>query len=115
MTSTYAPVTCPHCGKTNASWKAKVGQWECNDCDQRFAGAAPESGLQQLGDKALRAQKTFKPMKIFFTFPHDNNAKLVEQIKKRTEISRYAGLWRNGPGLLPALIGDSRALGRRPE
>lgn len=81
MTSTYTPVNCPHCGKTDTSWKAKAGQWECNACEERFAGAPPENGLQRLGNKAPR------PKTIFFSYGHDSNKELVEcflvDLKKR--------------------------------
>ena len=27
---------CPDCQSSNVTWKAKAGQWECNDCETRF-------------------------------------------------------------------------------
>lgn len=72
VNSSYAPVTCPHCGSIDTSWRSKAGQWECNACEERFPGLAPKNGLQRLGDKAPR------PKTIFFSYGHDSNRELVE-------------------------------------
>lgn len=69
--------TCPHCSSTDSTWKAKVAKWECNDCEERFDGPAPDSASPSPSSD-LRApippslsDKAANPKKIFFSYGHD--------------------------------------------
>ena len=79
MTSTYAPVTCPHCGSTDTSWKTKASLWECQSCEERFPGSPPVTAHRVLGERAAR------PKAIFFSYGHDAHRELVERFQADLE------------------------------
>lgn len=66
---------CPNCGSTEASFKKKAAQWECNDCEQRFS--AP-------GDA------TSRPQRIFLSYGHDENTPLVQALHDRLVAAGHA-------------------------
>jgi tetratricopeptide (TPR) repeat protein len=53
--------------------------WECENCEERFSGGVPESGIRRLDDKATR------PKAIFFSYGHDENRDLVRLFKNDLE------------------------------
>jgi len=74
---------CPYCSSIDTTWKSKATKWECNSCEERFAGGPPadqpESGRSQLLAKAT------KPKRIFFSYGHDANRELVDRFKADLE------------------------------
>lgn len=76
---TNANPTCPFCHRPNVIWKQKAGQWECNDCEERFAVVPPADRRHKLGDKTAR------PKSIFFSYGHDSNRELVELFRTDLE------------------------------
>jgi tetratricopeptide (TPR) repeat protein len=74
---------CPYCSSIDTTWKSKATKWECNSCEERFAGEPPadqpESGRSQLLAKAT------KPKRIFFSYGHDANRELVDRFKADLE------------------------------
>jgi tetratricopeptide (TPR) repeat protein len=73
------PSKCPHCGDNRIIYKTKASLWECENCEERFPGGAPESGIRRLDDKATR------PKAIFFSYGHDENRDLVRLFKNDLE------------------------------
>ena len=76
MQETATPI-CPHCGSTDVIFKAKKGEWECNDCEERFAPQADHTNYLDT--------KTGKPKAIFFSYGHDDNKELVDRFKADLE------------------------------
>lgn len=90
--------TCPHCSSTDTTWKAKAGKWECNACEERFDGPAPESttaspdsaspspnSQTQAPTQLSLSDKAAVPKKIFFSYGHDANRELVDRFKDDLE------------------------------
>ncbi len=73
------PSKCPHCGDHRIIYKIKASLWECENCEERFSGGVPESGIRRLDDKATR------PKAIFFSYGHDENRDLVRLFKNDLE------------------------------
>lgn len=69
--ATVATTHCPHCGDSRIAYKNKASIWECQNCEERFAGAPPATIVRRLGDRAVR------PKAIFFSYGHDDNRELV--------------------------------------
>lgn len=61
-------IKCPECGSTNTTFKIKAQQWECNDCEVRFANVEYNS----------------RPKRIFLSYPHrpDKHSQLVEDVAR---------------------------------
>jgi len=69
---------CPFCESTDTLFKEKAGQWECQNCEQRFSSAMAlvDSGKED------RAEH---PRCIFFSYGHDSNLELVNKFKDSLE------------------------------
>jgi hypothetical protein len=81
------PPACPHCSSTDTAYKAKAGKWECNACEERFDGSAPQSlpAAHSSSPSATAAQ----PRRIFFSYGHDANRELVDRFKADLEKRGY--------------------------
>lgn len=77
------PTCCPHCGDARIVYKSKKGEWECENCEERFPGGAPamteEPIIRHLSDKAAN------PKAIFFSYGHDDNRELVRLFRADLE------------------------------
>jgi tetratricopeptide (TPR) repeat protein len=69
---------CPFCESTDTIYKEKAGQWECQNCEQRFSSAA---ALVSTGKK----ERAEHPRCIFFSYGHDSNLELVNKFKDSLE------------------------------
>ena len=113
--------TCPHCSSTDSSWKAKAGKWECNSCEERFDGPAPDSAspssssqLQSSRPPSL-SDKAATPKRIFFSYGHDANRELVDRFKADLEKRGHTvwidykeiGTWSDWKGKITQGIHDS--------
>ncbi len=53
--------------------------WECQNCEERFAGETPEMAAPRINNRAVR------PKAIFFSYGHDDNRDLVHLFKTDLE------------------------------
>ena len=103
---------CPHCFSSNAQFKAKAGQWECQDCEKRFV-ADSDSAFEQV---AHLADKAARPLRIFFSYGHDEHKQLVDLFKADLERRGHTvwidykniGSWDNWRGSITRGIEDSQ-------
>ena len=58
-------------------FKAKAGQWECQDCEKRFL---PEASNWSPAAPLL-SENAQHPLRIFFSYGHDENKELVDLFK----------------------------------
>ena len=70
---------CTYCGSHNTLFRKKAEQWECRDCEQRFAEKSPDNLRHHLPEKAA------KPLAIFFSYGHDSNRDLVDCLRNDLE------------------------------
>jgi tetratricopeptide (TPR) repeat protein len=113
--------TCPHCSSTDSTWKAKAGKWECNACEERFDGAAPDSASPSPSSDLLAptppslSDKAATPKRIFFSYGHDANRELVDRFKSDLEKRGHTvwidykeiGTWSDWKGKITQGIHDS--------
>lgn len=77
--TTATPSRCPLCGDSAISYKSKAALWECQNCEQRFTGSAPDTEKRRPDDRAA------SPKAIFFSYGHDLNKELVKLFRADLE------------------------------
>jgi tetratricopeptide (TPR) repeat protein len=104
---------CPHCYSIDSTWKPKAAKWECNSCEERFDGPAPDSASPS--PKPSLSDKAANPKKIFFSYGHDANRELVDLFKADLEKRGHTvwidykeiGTWSDWKGKITQGIHDS--------
>jgi tetratricopeptide (TPR) repeat protein len=104
---------CPHCSSTDTTWKAKAAKWECNSCEERFAGEPPAGNPESV--RPPLPAKAAKPKRIFFSYGHDANRELVDRFKADLEARGHKvwidykkiGAWDNWKGEITRGIHES--------
>lgn len=72
-------LVCPVCRSTSVAYKAKAGEWECLDCEERFPGLPLGDPVGQAEFRLGKAAAL--PKAIFFSYGHDQNRELVDRFK----------------------------------
>jgi tetratricopeptide (TPR) repeat protein len=111
---------CPHCSSSDSTWKSKAGKWECNACEERFDGPAPDSAspspsTHSPSPKPALSDKAATPKRIFFSYGHDANRELVDRFKADLEKRGHTvwidykeiGTWSDWKGKITQGIHDS--------
>jgi 3-methyladenine DNA glycosylase/8-oxoguanine DNA glycosylase/tetratricopeptide (TPR) repeat protein len=104
---------CPHCSSIDTTWKSKAAKWECNACEERFAGEPPADEPESV--RPLLPAKAAKPKRIFFSYGHDANRELVDRFKADLEARGHQvwidykeiGAWDNWKGEITRGIHES--------
>ncbi|MGC9185642.1 MAG: hypothetical protein ACP5GC_09375, partial [Thiomonas sp.] len=55
---TASSPSCPKCHSTDTTWKAKAGQWECRECEERFD--APPPAAEDIPDPLASVEDPYR-------------------------------------------------------
>ena len=106
-------MNCPHCSSPDPVWKPKAALWECNTCEGRFDGNAPAAASAPASPVPSRAAR---PLRIFFSYGHDDNRELVDRFKADLEARGHQvwidydriGTWEDWRGKITKGIHESQ-------